>query len=80
MKADEKLLSLYEAMERGFRSNAHGENQRTTRRLHGKDSDISRSSHVDGELARANERLDALQKIRKDTALRKVQEVQAPDE
>ena len=35
-------------------------------------------SHVDGELARANERLDALraENSEKDTALRKVQEVQ----
>ena len=79
VKADEKLLSLYEAMERGFQEYVHGENQRTYQEDYMvKTKTLADLSHVDGELARANERLDALraENSEKDTALRKVQEVQ----
>ena len=79
VKADEKLLSLYEAMERGFQEYVHGENQRTYQEDYMvKTKTLADLSHVDGELARAKERLDALraENSEKDTALRKVQEVQ----
>ena len=79
VKADEKLLSLYEAMERGFQEYVHGENQRTYQEDYMvKTKTLADLSPVDEELARANERLDALraENSEKDTALRKVQEVQ----
>ena len=56
VKADEKLLSLYEAMERGFQEYVHGENQRTYQEDYMvKTKTLADLSHVDGELARANE-------------------------
>lgn len=67
MKADEKLLSLYEAMERGFQEYVHGENQRTYQEDYMvKTKTLADLSHVDGELARANDVwMRSGQKIRK---------------
>lgn len=79
IRPDEKLLELYEKMERGFQEYVHGENQRTFQEdyvVHTKT--LAELSQVDGELARARERLEQLkaENREKDTAMRKLQEVQ----
>ena len=72
-------FQLYEAMERGFQEYVHGENQRTYQEDYMvKTKTLADLSHVDGELARANERPDALraEKFEKIRHSAKVQEVQ----
>ncbi|MCB6610793.1 glycosyltransferase [[Clostridium] symbiosum] len=76
---DEKLLPLYEKMERSFQEYVHGENQRTYQEdFMVKTKTLTELKQVDGELERARERLSQLRAeiSEKDTALKKVQEVQ----
>lgn len=76
---DEKLLPLYEKMERNFQEYVHGENQRIYQEdFMVKTKTLTELKQVDGELERARERLNQLRAeiSEKDTALKKVQEVQ----
>lgn len=76
---EEKLLVLYEKMERSFQEYVHGENQRTYQEdFMVKTKTLTELKQVDGELERARERLSQLRAeiSEKDTALKKVQEVQ----
>ena len=76
---EEKLLPLYEKMERSFQEYVHGENQRTYQEdFMVKTKTLTELKQVDRELERARERLSQLRAeiAEKDTALKKVQEVQ----
>lgn len=76
---DEKLFPLYEIMERSFQEYVHGENQRIYQEDFMVDTKTVRElKGVDGELKRAGERIGQLKAelSEKDTALKKVQEVQ----
>lgn len=72
-------FSVYEEMERSFQSYVHGENQRILLENYIVPTKSIRDlSHVDQELDRARDRIEQLkaENSEKDTALRKVQEVQ----
>ena len=76
---EERLLPLYEKMERSFQEYVHGENQRTYQEdFMVKTKTLTELKQVDRELERARERLSQLRAeiAEKDTALKKVQEVQ----
>lgn len=76
---DGQWLPLYEKMERGFQEYVHGENQRIYQEdFMVETKTVSELKQVDGELKRARERIEQLraQISEKDTALKKVQEVQ----
>jgi len=74
-----ELLPLYEKMERSFQEYVHGENQRTYQEdFMVQTKTVRELAGVDGELERARERIEQLkaQLSEKDTALKKIQEVQ----
>ena len=76
---DETMLPLYEIMERSFQEYVHGENQRTYQEdFMVETKTVAELRQVDGELMRARERIEQLRAeiSEKDTALKKVQEVQ----
>lgn len=76
---EEKRLPLYEKMERSFQEYVHGENQRTYQEdFMVKTKTLAELKQVDRELERARERIEQLRAeiSEKDTALKKVQEVQ----
>lgn len=76
---DGELLPLYQKMERGFQEYVHGENQRIYQEDFAvKTKTLRDLAHVDKELSRAGERIERLKAelSEKDTALKKVQEVQ----
>ncbi len=79
VQTDGGLLDTYEKMERGFQEYVHGENQRIFQEDYVvRTKTLAELSQVDGELGRARERLEQLraENREKDTAMRKLQEVQ----
>ena len=75
----EERLALYEKMERGFQEYVHGENQRIYQEdFMVRTKTVRELALADGELERARERIEQLkaENSEKDTALKKVQEVQ----
>ena len=77
-EADEKRLSIYERMERGFQEYVHGENQRTYQEdFMVRTKNVRELAAIDGELERAKKRLEELKAMLadKDTELRREREV-----